>query len=140
MSRQDVTPDGCYSTPAGIMLHQPGCDCPTIEASTSPIPNKFSYEDIAEDYLRRLEQEKGRMPDWYHMMKLWEEAGEVPREYLIWQGMHRHGRTGDSKFPEELADTVICAFAIAHIFGIDLDGAIQTKHTVLMKRPMSDEI
>jgi NTP pyrophosphatase (non-canonical NTP hydrolase) len=78
------------------------------------------------------------MPDWYHMFKLWEEAGEVPREYLIWQGLHRHGRTADNKFAEELADVVITTFAISHTFGIDLDEAIQSKHTVLMTRAMRD--
>jgi NTP pyrophosphatase (non-canonical NTP hydrolase) len=136
-----ISPDSpnCYKSEIGIDMHGPDCKCPD-ENLPGVTPNRFTYEAIAEDYLRRLEQEKGRMPDWYHMMKLWEEAGEVPREYLIWLGMHRHGRAGDSKFPEELADTVICAFAIAHIFGIDLDEAIQSKHTVLMTRAMSDEI
>jgi NTP pyrophosphatase (non-canonical NTP hydrolase) len=102
-------------------------------------PNKFSYEDIAADYLRRLEQERGRMPDWYHMFKLWEEAGEVPRAYLIGLGLHRHGRNEGDGVPMELADVVITAFAIAEIFGWDLDEYIQKKHTILMTRAMKEE-
>jgi NTP pyrophosphatase (non-canonical NTP hydrolase) len=101
--------------------------------------NRFTYEEIAADYLRRLEQERGHMPDWYHLFKLWEEAGEVPREYLIWQGLHRHGRNEGNKTPKELADVVITAFAVAHIFGWNLDDEIQDKHTVLMTRAMKEE-
>jgi NTP pyrophosphatase (non-canonical NTP hydrolase) len=100
--------------------------------------NRFDYEDIAMDYLRRLTDELGVMPDWYHMFKLWEEAGEVPREFLKWQGLHRTGRTTEDKFAEELADVVICAFAVAHVYAIDLDTAIQRKHTVLMTRAMKE--
>jgi NTP pyrophosphatase (non-canonical NTP hydrolase) len=127
----------CYASANGTIVHAPGCTCPTD--GIPGVTNRFSYEEIAADYLRRLEQERGRMPDWYHMFKLWEEAGEVPREYLIWQGLHRHGRTAENKFPVELADVVITTFAIAHIFGIDLDAAIQAKHTVLMTRAMKEE-
>jgi NTP pyrophosphatase (non-canonical NTP hydrolase) len=72
------------------------------------------------------------------MYKLWEEAGEVPREYLRYQGLHRTGRTTEDKFAEELADVVICVFAVAHIFGIDLDAAVQRKHTILMTRAMKE--
>jgi NTP pyrophosphatase (non-canonical NTP hydrolase) len=128
----------CYMTPVDIMIHVPGCNCPDDIPGIAR-PNRFPYEEIAEDYLRRLEQERGHMPDWYHMFKLWEESGEVPRQYLIWQGLHRHGRTAESKFAEELADVVITTFAIAHTFGIDLDEAIQSKHTILMTRAMRDD-
>jgi NTP pyrophosphatase (non-canonical NTP hydrolase) len=134
----DITPDGCYRTVGGIMLHKEGCDCPDLEQYDAPVPNRFDYESIAQDYLMRLADERGVQPDWYHMYKLWEEAGEVPRAYLKWQGLHRTGRTTEDKFAEELADVVISAFAVAHINAIDLDAAVQRKHTVLMTRAMKE--
>jgi NTP pyrophosphatase (non-canonical NTP hydrolase) len=138
MIGEDISPDGCYKPPMGILIHQPGCHCPDDPDGTAPVPNRFDYEDIAQDYLMRLTSELGVQPDWYHMYKLWEEAGEVPREYLRYQGLHRTGRTTEDKFAEELADVVICVFAVAHIFGIDLDAAVQRKHTILMTRAMKE--
>ena len=103
---------------------------------------RYTYEQIALDYLMRLNAERGPMPDWYHLMKLWEEAGEVPKEYLKWQGLHRHADETEGsgeKVQEELADTVITCFALAHLWGWDLDAAIQKKHAILMRRAMSDD-
>jgi hypothetical protein len=37
---------------------------------------------------------------------------------------------------EELADTVISAYAMALLLGVDLDAAIEAKHEVLMTRPV----
>ena len=100
--------------------------------------NSFPYPEIAQDYLIRKNAELGVQPDWYYMFKLWEESGEVPREYLRWQGLHRSGRTAQDNFAKELGDVVIIAFAVAHLYAIDLDAVIQRKHTVLMRRERAE--
>ena len=99
----------------------------------------FTNAEVAQDYLKRLERERGEMPFWYHFFKFNEEAGEIHREFLRWQGLHRSGRVGQDKFAEELADAVITLYAIADMYTIDLDAQIQKKHTVLMTRSMKEE-
>lgn len=97
----------------------------------------YSNNEVAADYLARLLRERGELPDWYHPGKVVEEAGEAWREYIRLAGLHRRVGTM-SAYMEELADTVISAYAAARAEGQDLDAAIQRKHTTLMTRAMKE--
>lgn len=93
----------------------------------------FSNVVVAQDYLDRLAEER---PDCYNNpaffpAKTSEEAGEAVKEGNKRLGFSRHQPDLD-KEAEELADTVISAYAQALMAGIDLDAAIQAKHTILM--------
>lgn len=105
-----------------------------------PEQGPFTNKQIAANYLQRLEEERGTvsepMPDWYHAGKVIEEAGEAWREYVRLSGWHRHMPETQDAYAEELADTVISAYAAAQVRGIDLDDTIQRKHTVLMSHSM----
>jgi hypothetical protein len=98
----------------------------------------FSNVQIAKDWIRRLADERSDLPEWWFAGKVQEEAGESWRAYIRLVGFHRHVGT-TAQYAEELADTVISAYAAAIKRGIDLDGAIQRKHTILMSREMREE-
>src|SRR5262249_39141729 len=95
---------------------------------------------VAADYLSRLRR-AGQLK-WAtaqgRINKFSEEAGEVVK---VWNRLHGFARSTDTPehLAEELADTVICAYALALVEGIDLDEAIQKKHTVLMRREIRGE-
>lgn len=92
----------------------------------------FSNSEIAAHYIERLlrKENEGELPEWYHPAKVQEEAGEVWRAFL-----RLSTPRGDLKdYAEELADTVISAYAAAQDKGLDLDYVIQNKHAALMSR------
>lgn len=105
-----------------------------------PMGMQFSNRQVSLDYLTRLSEER---PDQYgnphfSSAKLAEEAGEAVKEANKRLGFSRHPYDRD-KEAEELADVVICAYSQALMAGIDLDAAIQQKHTVLMNRSWKQE-
>lgn len=95
----------------------------------------FTNRQIALDYLTRLSEERPECHDnpAFYPAKLAEEAGEAVKEGNKRVGFSRH-KPDLAKELEELADTVISAYAQALMAGGDLDAAIQSKHTVLMSR------
>jgi NTP pyrophosphatase (non-canonical NTP hydrolase) len=72
------------------------------------------------------------------MFKLMEEAGEVQKAF---NRLHGYARVFGSKaeLADELADVVICAYALAEVEEIDLNAAIDTKHTTLVTRDLGRE-
>jgi NTP pyrophosphatase (non-canonical NTP hydrolase) len=76
-------------------------------------------------------------PLWHFAMKLTEEAQEAADAWHRTTGWCRRTDTLDH-VSEELADTVISAYAMALLLGVDLDAAIGAKHEVLMTRPVVD--
>jgi hypothetical protein len=99
---------------------------------------RFTNSEIARDFLARLRKEGVNKPVWFHFMQLGLEAGEAQQAYVNIEGLSRHEDTIDH-LAEELADTVITAYICAAVSGIDLDSAIQKKHTVLMTRELSQK-
>jgi NTP pyrophosphatase (non-canonical NTP hydrolase) len=95
----------------------------------------FSKSEVAMDYLARLAIERPECygNPAYFPAKLAEETGEAVREGNKRIGFSRHLPDQD-KEAEELADVIISAYAQAIMAGINLDSAIQAKHTVLMSR------
>lgn len=100
---------------------------------------RFSPEAVARDYLRRLiangkHKQAGNEARIHKLMK---EAGEVQQ---VWNRLYHYSSKPDTwdHLAEELADVVICAYALAIAEGIDLEAAIQAKHTVLMRREKED--
>jgi NTP pyrophosphatase (non-canonical NTP hydrolase) len=100
----------------------------------------FSKSEVAMDYLARLATERPECygNPAYFPAKLAEEAGEAVKEGNKRIGFSRH-LPDQAKEAEELADVVISAYAQAIMAGIDLDYAIQSKHTVLMSRSWKQE-
>jgi NTP pyrophosphatase (non-canonical NTP hydrolase) len=101
-----------------------------------PLPN----EQVARAYLARLEHAReGLPPVWHFVLKLGEEAEEAMRAWHRSTGLCRElDHLGH--VAEELADTVISAYALAAILGLDLDAAIQAKHHVLMTRDLREPV
>jgi NTP pyrophosphatase (non-canonical NTP hydrolase) len=100
----------------------------------------FSNHEVAADYLSRLADERPECfcNPAYFPAKLAEEVGEAVKEGNKRIGFSRHLPDQD-KEAEELADSVISAYAQAIMAGINLDNAIQKKHTVLMSRSWKQE-
>jgi len=92
-------------------------------------------EAAALNWLRRLAEEGAVQPEWWHVLKLPEEAGEAVRAWLRAEGRARSPGT-EGELAEELADVVITAHAVALLRGIDLTRAIGAKHAVLMTRDL----
>jgi NTP pyrophosphatase (non-canonical NTP hydrolase) len=84
---------------------------------------------------REAEAHGGLLPLWHYAMKLTEEAQEAADAWHRTTGLCRRTDTLDH-VAEELADTVISAYALAQMLGLDLDAAIAAKHAVLMTRPV----
>jgi NTP pyrophosphatase (non-canonical NTP hydrolase) len=100
----------------------------------------FTNRQIALDYLTSLSEQR---PDCYDSpsyfpAKLAEEAGEAVKEGNRRLGFSRHAPDIDAE-AEELADVVISAYAQAIMAGINLDDAVQRKHTKLMNRSWKQE-
>lgn len=100
----------------------------------------FTLRQITDDYLHRLAEER---PDCffdnaYFPAKLAEEAGEAAKEANRRLGYSRHAANPDAE-AEELADTIISAYAQAIMAGLDIDTAIQKKHHKLMNRSWKQE-
>lgn len=71
------------------------------------------------------------------VIKLGEEAGEAQGAALRLMNMTR--RTGDTaELAEELADVVITALAVARMFGIDMEDAIDRKVEKMFARGFRD--
>jgi len=92
-------------------------------------------EAAALNWLRRLAEAGAALPEWWHVLKLAEEAGEVSRAWLRAEGRARQPGS-EGELAEELADVVITAHAVALLRGIDLTRAIGAKHAVLMTRDL----
>jgi NTP pyrophosphatase (non-canonical NTP hydrolase) len=72
------------------------------------------------------------------MFKLMEEAGEAQKAFNRLHGYARVVGTRDD-LADELADTVICAYALAEVEEIDLNSAIDAKHQTLVSRDLGRE-
>jgi NTP pyrophosphatase (non-canonical NTP hydrolase) len=92
-------------------------------------------ETVALNWLARLTAEGTALPEWWHVLKLAEEAGEVCRAWLAVDGRARV-RGSREELGEELADVVITAWVVALLRGIDLAAAIGDKHAELMTRDL----
>jgi NTP pyrophosphatase (non-canonical NTP hydrolase) len=93
----------------------------------------MANREIARAYLKRLYAQRGPMPVSYYFMKLTSEAHEAADAWMDTEGWSRHPG-GKEHEAEELADTVISAYAAAQVRDIDLDAAIAAKHEVLQER------
>lgn len=94
-------------------------------------------QTAAHNWLARLTAEGGTMPEWWHVLKLAEEAGEAVRSWLRLRGLARE-HAEPAELAGELADVVITAFVVAELRGLDLPQAIGVKHAVLMTRDLGD--
>ncbi len=99
-------------------------------------------EEIAVRIVGMLED---AFPDWgvgrfrtEALMKLGEEAGEAQGAGLRYLGMTRRAGTRE-ELAEELADVVITAYRAAHVFGIDLDAAIESKAEKVFARGVAPQ-
>jgi len=92
-------------------------------------------EAAALNWLRRLADQGAAVPEWWHVLKLAEEAGEAVRAWGRVAGRARTAGT-DEELAAELADVVITAWVVAHLRELDLTAAIGRKHAVLMTRDL----
>lgn len=93
---------------------------------------------IASRYLARLAQARGRLPPtWHFVLTLTEEAQEAADAWHRFTGWKRR-RDTLAHIGEELADTVISAYVMAHVTGIDLDQAVADKAEQLMARDLRE--
>jgi NTP pyrophosphatase (non-canonical NTP hydrolase) len=103
-------------------------------------PAILANDQVARAYLARLEHARdGLPPIWHFVLKVGEEASEAMTAWHRSTGLCR-GRDNLGHVAEELADTVISAYALAQMLGLDLDGAIQAKHHVLMTRDLREPV
>ena len=94
-----------------------------------------SPAQAARDWRARLLAEGRNLPEWWFVAKVPDEAGEALGAYLRLAGLHR--RAGElGEVADELADTVISAYAAAGVLGIDLDAAVDAKARVLLTRDL----
>jgi NTP pyrophosphatase (non-canonical NTP hydrolase) len=100
----------------------------------------FTIEQISQDYLRGLREERPELADdpAFYPAKLAEEAGEAVKEGNKRLGYSRHEYDPDLE-AEELADVLICAWSQAISAGIDIQSALQRKHAKLMNRSWAQE-
>jgi hypothetical protein len=94
-------------------------------------------DEAAFDWLARLRLDAVELPEWWHVVKLGEEAGEAQRAYLKLVGLARLPGGGD-ELAAELADVVITAYAVAQLRGLDLPAAVALKHGELLTRDLGD--
>jgi len=92
---------------------------------------------VAERWLARLAAERPGLPEWWHAGKVIEEAGEAWRAYLRLTGLARQ-RGSAEELAEELADTVISAYGLALVLGLDLDAAVADKAAELLTRKLGE--
>jgi NTP pyrophosphatase (non-canonical NTP hydrolase) len=92
-------------------------------------------ERAAEGWLARLARDGRTLPQWWHVLKLAEEAGEAVRAWSRATGYAR-GLGTDEELAAELADVVITAYAVACLRGLDLPAAVAEKHWLLLTRDL----
>jgi hypothetical protein len=94
-------------------------------------------DEVALDWLARLAREGRPLPDWWHVLKLAEEAGEAARAFLRTTGLSRQQHPAPpAELAGELADVVITAYTVAQVLGLDLPGAVAVKHGELLTRDL----
>jgi NTP pyrophosphatase (non-canonical NTP hydrolase) len=97
-------------------------------------------EQVAAAYLARVALARGGLPPvWHFVLKLGEEAEEAMTAWHRSTGLCRQ-RDHLGHVAEELADTVISAYALAAVLGIDLDDAIAAKHRDLTTRDLREPV
>jgi NTP pyrophosphatase (non-canonical NTP hydrolase) len=93
----------------------------------NPKPTLKDYQD----YIIKLEQERGFSSDMYHYtLMLGEEVGELFKAIRKSEKQHIDSQSKIGSVDEELVDVFIFVCAIANKFGIDLETAFRAKEEV----------
>lgn len=99
----------------------------------------MKLENVARFLMQACRENDAGGTEQSQIMALAEEAGEFVGAMRRWRGMaRRHGTEQEAQ--DELADVVLCAYAMADVMGWDMDTLLAAKLDKILNRGWKEPV